>query len=251
MVSGGADWPNGQHGMCGDPAAGPRPHEAGGSLWTGAATGVYEEGSVLDLKVTVTAFHKGRFSFRVCRIEGAGEDRGSGGRLRDGEGAQAGRGCGRISFPVACRRTSGRGWSRCNLNILLFPAMSAGADVASERAQLTEACLDRNILRQANVPGAQVGCGAAAHVACLLLRTLPAGRALNLLLLLTDGAFIGLPQAPGDPFYHLGQTSAGPDYQMSFQLPPVRPVPAPAVCPPPASLRECGMAQRAYLLALA
>ena len=30
------------------------------------------------------------------------------------------------------------------------------ADIASEKAQLTEACLDSNVLVQANVPGAQV-----------------------------------------------------------------------------------------------
>lgn len=54
------------------------------------------------------------------------------------------------------------------------------ADAASEKAQLTEACLDQHVLRQAAVPGAQ---------------------------------------APGDPYYHLGQTGNAFTYRMPYQLP--------------------------------
>lgn len=55
-------------------------------------------------------------------------------------------------------------------------------DAASEKAQLTEACLDQNVLRQADVPGAQ---------------------------------------APGDPFYHLGQIGNAYTYRLRYQLPQV------------------------------
>ncbi len=65
-------WPEGVHGMCGDPAAGPLRHEAGGDRWTGTARATYSEGAVLNMTVYVAAFHKGRFSFRICRISGTG-----------------------------------------------------------------------------------------------------------------------------------------------------------------------------------
>ncbi|KAL4857482.1 Peptidyl-prolyl cis-trans isomerase FKBP13 [Chlorella vulgaris] len=122
-VYGAASFPNGAHGLCGDLAAGPLRHEAGGALWTGRPTAVLREGSVVYLNVTVTAFHKGRFEFRICRVD--------------------------------------------------------GTDVASEKAQLTEACLDQHALVQANVPGAQ---------------------------------------APGDRYYHLGSNDQ-PSYTMPYQLP--------------------------------
>lgn len=55
--------------------------------------------------------------------------------------------------------------------------------MASEKAQLTEACLEANVLRQAAVPGAQ---------------------------------------APGDRWYHLGQTNSGGGiYNNTVQLPAV------------------------------
>ncbi|PSC73577.1 chitin binding domain-containing [Micractinium conductrix] len=58
--------------MCGDPWPSDRPHEAGGRYWFGTVTGSYEEGQAVNLTVRLTAAHKGRFLFRVCRIVGAG-----------------------------------------------------------------------------------------------------------------------------------------------------------------------------------
>ncbi|KAL4448120.1 hypothetical protein ABPG75_005339 [Micractinium tetrahymenae] len=72
--AGGAVWPAGQHGLCGDPAtlAEPRPHEAGGAFWTGAVApaSVFTEGQVANLTIRLTANHMGRFTFRVCRVAG-------------------------------------------------------------------------------------------------------------------------------------------------------------------------------------
>ena len=72
-MSGGATWPNGSHGLCGDPAsaAAPRSLEAGGAAYTGAVGGQYSQGAVLTAVVAVTAFHQGRFGLRVCRVPGA------------------------------------------------------------------------------------------------------------------------------------------------------------------------------------
>jgi len=71
VSAGGATWPEGQHGLCGDPAPSDRPHEAGGRFWTGAVTGTYTEGQVANLTVKLTAHHMGRFGFRICRVAGA------------------------------------------------------------------------------------------------------------------------------------------------------------------------------------
>ena len=133
VVSGGQAWPDGAHGLAGDPAsaARPRPHEAGGKFWAAAGSGApqatWVEGSVVSVSSTLTAFHRGRLGFRVCRIE--------------------------------------------------------GTSVAAEAAQLTEACLEANVLKQANVPGAQ---------------------------------------APGDRWFHLGATpiAAPMTYTAALQLPP-------------------------------
>lgn len=74
VVGAGAVWPNGQHGICGDPSSMPRDHEVGGKFFSPTAFGgVYEQGSVVTAEVRVTAFHKGGFKLRVCRIA-AGED---------------------------------------------------------------------------------------------------------------------------------------------------------------------------------
>ncbi|KDD72946.1 hypothetical protein H632_c2704p0, partial [Helicosporidium sp. ATCC 50920] len=58
--------------MCGDPhtAPLPRPHENGGKYYTGEIAGTWTEGSDITLEVVLTAFHMGRFGFRICKIEG-------------------------------------------------------------------------------------------------------------------------------------------------------------------------------------
>lgn len=53
-------WPNGNHGICGDPAAGPQTMAIGGSAYTGASGGAYVEGSVMTAVTEITAFHMGR-----------------------------------------------------------------------------------------------------------------------------------------------------------------------------------------------
>ncbi|KAK2080198.1 hypothetical protein QBZ16_000051 [Prototheca wickerhamii] len=68
-VGGGSTWPVGQHGICGDPASGPLKHEYGGVSATGTLTANYTEGQEIDIKVTITAAHLGRFGFRICVIQ--------------------------------------------------------------------------------------------------------------------------------------------------------------------------------------
>ncbi|KAK2078077.1 hypothetical protein QBZ16_003945 [Prototheca wickerhamii] len=70
----GQAWPAGHHGICGDnwALAQPRPHEAGGRHYTGTIGGVYEEGAVIPITVTVTTSHSGDWSFRICKIQGGG-----------------------------------------------------------------------------------------------------------------------------------------------------------------------------------
>lgn len=36
----------------------------------------YVEGQVINLEVVVTAFHQGRFAFRICKIAGRGDPAG-------------------------------------------------------------------------------------------------------------------------------------------------------------------------------
>ena len=72
-VSSGANWPNGKHGVCGDPYSQPQPrnHEAGGKYYGGGASqATYTEGQVIDINVYLTAYHKGDFTFRICKIDG-------------------------------------------------------------------------------------------------------------------------------------------------------------------------------------
>ena len=69
----GTVYPSGNHGICGDPYAAPEPrkHEAGGIYYNGGKSqALYTEGDVVDFNVVLTAYHKGDFRFRVCRIEG-------------------------------------------------------------------------------------------------------------------------------------------------------------------------------------
>lgn len=67
----GRGFPNGLHGVCGDPA-GPRPmHEGGGDfqrLNGGLRMTYYAQGSVVTLRVKVTANHGGYFQWKVCKV---------------------------------------------------------------------------------------------------------------------------------------------------------------------------------------
>ncbi|GAB4821063.1 hypothetical protein N2152v2_008109 [Parachlorella kessleri] len=68
-----AQWPRGRggHGLCGDPEAQvPHHHEVGGVHATGKIAGTYTEGQVVQFEIVITAFHMGRFGFRICRIQG-------------------------------------------------------------------------------------------------------------------------------------------------------------------------------------
>jgi hypothetical protein len=69
-------WPSGgRHGICGDPARGPRPHEAGGSSATGRVTGVYVEGGLIHLALGITTYHKGMVEYRICRHRAGSDER--------------------------------------------------------------------------------------------------------------------------------------------------------------------------------
>lgn len=56
-----------RHGVCGDPASGPREHEAGGRFATGKVTGYYRQGGRIRLTTAVTTDHRGAIEYRVCR----------------------------------------------------------------------------------------------------------------------------------------------------------------------------------------
>ncbi|KAK3084832.1 hypothetical protein FSP39_019870 [Pinctada imbricata] len=56
----------GKCGICGDPWNGKRENEAGGKYANGIITKRYKEGSQIQVKVLVTAAHKGYFEFRIC-----------------------------------------------------------------------------------------------------------------------------------------------------------------------------------------
>jgi len=72
VAKGGQVWPAGNHGICGDPYADatPRKHEAGGKYWTGEIAGTYEQGGLINITTVVTTYHKGRFGYRICKIDG-------------------------------------------------------------------------------------------------------------------------------------------------------------------------------------
>nr|CAD7445973.1 unnamed protein product [Timema bartmani] len=59
---------NGKCGICGDPwdMKPPRPHEAGGKYAKGVIVRHYKEGSLIKIRVELTANHRGYFEFRLC-----------------------------------------------------------------------------------------------------------------------------------------------------------------------------------------
>lgn len=63
----GSRYPRSRHGMCGDPASGPRHHEAGGKFATGKVTGYYRQGGRIRLTTSITTYHRGVIEYRVCR----------------------------------------------------------------------------------------------------------------------------------------------------------------------------------------
>ena len=58
----------GKCGVCGDDySAAFKRHEVGGPFATGFITETYSQGQVIDVLVELTAAHKGKFFFRVCK----------------------------------------------------------------------------------------------------------------------------------------------------------------------------------------
>ncbi len=66
-ASGTLTWPEGRHGICGDPFKGPRKHEFGGKYYTGKPAITYAQGQVAQIEVFVSTNHNGRFRFRICQ----------------------------------------------------------------------------------------------------------------------------------------------------------------------------------------
>lgn len=58
----------GKCGVCGDPWDGPRENEAGGKYATGTIVGNYTSGGMLEVKIQITASHKGYHEFRICPV---------------------------------------------------------------------------------------------------------------------------------------------------------------------------------------
>lgn len=102
--SGKLKWPRGEHGICGDAKMDPVPraHEAGGKFYAPGTFETLKQGDALNINLTITTNHNGRFEFRVCRVSGGYDDANT-----------------------------------------------------TEAAELTEDCLNQNVLKQANVRGAQ------------------------------------------------------------------------------------------------
>ncbi|XP_056009098.1 uncharacterized protein LOC130051286 [Ostrea edulis] len=57
----------GKCGICGDPYNGAKPHEAGGKYATGFITETYRQGQEIDATVELTAAHRGKFFFKICK----------------------------------------------------------------------------------------------------------------------------------------------------------------------------------------
>ncbi|KAF0691606.1 hypothetical protein As57867_017141, partial [Aphanomyces stellatus] len=69
----------GKYGICGDPYNGVRAHETGGVYGTFPTNGAkaigacYAPGATVDLKVQITANHKGYFQFGLCKLNAKGD----------------------------------------------------------------------------------------------------------------------------------------------------------------------------------
>ena len=63
-------WPEGKHGICGDPYDGPRDHEYGGKYYVdgGIPKVTYMQGDVAKIEVFISTNHNGRFKFRICKF---------------------------------------------------------------------------------------------------------------------------------------------------------------------------------------
>ncbi|XP_076114434.1 uncharacterized protein LOC143082581 [Mytilus galloprovincialis] len=58
----------GKCGLCGDPWDGTRENEAGGKYATGTIAGNYSAGNTMEVKLEITASHKGFHEFRICPV---------------------------------------------------------------------------------------------------------------------------------------------------------------------------------------
>lgn len=60
------------HGLAGDPVdeEQPRTHEAGGKYWQPGMFTSYTQGQVMEVQVTTSTNHKGRFGLRICKVSG-------------------------------------------------------------------------------------------------------------------------------------------------------------------------------------
>jgi hypothetical protein len=68
-------WPNSRHGVCGDVWNGDKHHEVGGMYYNGGeVVAAYSEGQDVKFTVYITAFHKGLFQFRICKIPAGGNE---------------------------------------------------------------------------------------------------------------------------------------------------------------------------------
>uniref|UniRef100_A0A182MNE0 Chitin-binding type-4 domain-containing protein n=1 Tax=Anopheles culicifacies TaxID=139723 RepID=A0A182MNE0_9DIPT len=67
---------NGKCGVCGDNYgdARPRRHELGGQYGQGDIVKQYVQGSIIEVRVRLTATHRGYFYFDLCNLDGGAED---------------------------------------------------------------------------------------------------------------------------------------------------------------------------------
>ncbi|RNA32569.1 cell wall integrity and stress response component 4-like [Brachionus plicatilis] len=57
---------DGKCGVCGDSYSGPRLHEAGGKYATGTIVKSYVKGTIMNVRVRLSANHQGNMEFRLC-----------------------------------------------------------------------------------------------------------------------------------------------------------------------------------------